>query len=63
MVAFLEEFSRRTDGHFPTLMADIRVDADGMTHDPAAWEDWLECVRRVTGSSQHGSAGPAAEPS
>ena len=37
-----------------TLMADISLEVDGGTLDPAAWDDWLECVRAVKGEA----AGP-----
>jgi len=47
MTQFLIEFYERTDGHFPTLLSDIHLEADGGTSDPAAWDDWLRCVRSV----------------
>jgi hypothetical protein len=30
-----------------TLLADITVESDGGTLDPAAWDDWQRCVRSV----------------
>jgi hypothetical protein len=38
-----------------TLMSDIRVEADGITTDPAAWDDWLTCVQAVKGINTAGS--------
>jgi hypothetical protein len=35
-----------------TLLADITIEADGGTLDPAAWDDWMRCVRAVKGKSQ-----------
>lgn len=58
MRLFLDGYQSRTGGHFPTLMADTYLEADGMTHDPAAWSDWLICVRSATGCMDGGSAKP-----
>jgi hypothetical protein len=30
-----------------TLLADIHIETDGGTGDPAAWDDWVDCIRRV----------------
>jgi hypothetical protein len=30
-----------------TLLADIAIEVDGGTLDPAAWDDWIACVREV----------------
>ena len=47
MGLYLQEFYRQTHGHSPTLMADIEVEPDGVTHDPAAWDDWLSAVAKT----------------
>jgi hypothetical protein len=47
MTLFLAEFYERTSGDMATLMADIQVEPDGITFDPAAWDDWLRCVAAV----------------
>jgi hypothetical protein len=33
------------------LLADLTIEADGSTLDPAAWDDWVRCVREVTTAS------------
>jgi hypothetical protein len=30
-----------------TLLADITIESDGDTLDPAAWDDWVRCVGKV----------------
>ncbi len=30
-----------------TLLGDTEIEADGGPTDPAAWDDWLACVRDV----------------
>jgi hypothetical protein len=47
MVKFLTAFYKRTNGDMATLMADIEKQADGLTNDPAAWDDWLRFVKDV----------------
>jgi hypothetical protein len=48
MTQFLREFADRTNGgHFPTLLSDIEIEDDGVTSDPAAWDDWIRCVVAV----------------
>jgi hypothetical protein len=53
MELFINQFASTMppvdDAAFVTLMADIQVEADGITTDPAAWGDWLACVRAVKG--------------
>lgn len=52
MVCFVNQFAARAAGNdLPTLIGDISLDvwADGGPTDPAAWDDWLECVREVRG--------------
>lgn len=46
---FLEQFYARAGNDLETLIADITLEADGMPGDPAAWDDWTECVRTARG--------------
>lgn len=48
---FLSQYYARAGNDLATLMADISVETDGGTLDPAAWDDWLECVRAVKGEA------------
>lgn len=47
MSPFLAQYYRRAGNDMETLIADIALEADGQPLDPAAWDDWLECVRTV----------------
>jgi hypothetical protein len=48
MSLFLRGFFDRTKpGDMMTLLSDIEIEPDGMTHDPAAWDAWLDCVERA----------------
>ena len=49
MSLFLDQFAARAGDDLATLMSDISVDVDGGTFDPAAWDDWIACVRRAKG--------------
>jgi hypothetical protein len=51
MRLFLEHFYSQAGNDMETLLTDISVRADGGTLDPAAWHDWLRCVRAATGES------------
>jgi len=44
MNLFLTRYYNRAGNDMETLLADITLEADGQTLDPAAWDDWLECV-------------------
>lgn len=59
MELFINQFAStmgKLDGAaFITLMADIQVEADGITTDPAAWSDWLTCVQTVKGIDTMGA--------
>jgi len=45
MIAFLEEYKRRTrgTGDLPNLLADLYIMKDGGSSDPAALGDWEIC--------------------
>ena len=47
MSLFLDQFAERAGDDLLTLLGDIAVRPDGGAFDPAAWEDWIACVRRV----------------
>lgn len=48
MVSFLENFYERTGADdIGILLGDLQILEDGVTADPAAWEDWLESVDNV----------------
>jgi hypothetical protein len=52
MTLFLDQFYGRAGDDLVTLMADVSLEKDGSTLDPAAWDDWMDCVRAVKGDSQ-----------
>jgi hypothetical protein len=52
---FLSTMGRLDEVAWVTLLSDIQVWADGQTHDPAAWYDWLTCVQTVKGIDTAGS--------
>lgn len=48
MRLFLEEYYQRTSSDdVGSLLGDLDFLDDGGTADPAAWEDWIECVEKV----------------
>jgi hypothetical protein len=47
MSRFLWQFANRAGNDLLTLLGDIHIEADGGPTDPAAWEDWIACVRTV----------------
>lgn len=48
MVLFLEEFYNRTQSDdVGALLGQLILLKDGSTADPAAWDDWVECVEKV----------------
>ncbi|MFV1991681.1 MAG: hypothetical protein ACC652_13185 [Acidimicrobiales bacterium] len=50
MSLFVNRFAERAGDDLLTLLGDITLRNDGSTFDPAAWYDWLECVRDVKGA-------------
>ena len=52
MKAFLSQYYARTGNDLETLIADITIDSNGATLDPAAWDDWLSCVNAVRESEE-----------
>jgi hypothetical protein len=49
MTLFVAQFASTGGDDLATLAADIGIEADGDTLDPAAWHDWIERVRSVKG--------------
>lgn len=47
MALFLNQFYERAGDDLETLTSDITIQPDGSTSDPAAWGDWITCVRKV----------------
>lgn len=47
MAEFIWRFERRAGDDLITLLADIGLMPDGGPTDPAAWDDWVECVAYV----------------
>lgn len=48
MVYFLEQYYERTHSDdIGSLLGDLAILEDGNTADPAAWEDWLNCIEQV----------------
>jgi hypothetical protein len=44
MTLFLTQYYERAGDDLVTLLADIGMETDGQTLDPAAWHDWMRCV-------------------
>lgn len=51
MVLFLNQYYDRAGDDLRTLLADTHIEADGQPGDPAAWDDWVQCVALVLGRS------------
>jgi hypothetical protein len=55
MRVFLTRFNEREPADrretLELLLVWTEVQPDGVTHDPAQWEDWLEAVELVRGST------------
>lgn len=49
MSEFIWRYGQRAGDDLITLIGDTGLEADGWPTDPAAWEDWLECVDWVLG--------------
>lgn len=52
MSLFVNRFAERAGDDLITLLGDITLMPDGSTFDPAAWSDWLGCVRDVKQADQ-----------
>jgi hypothetical protein len=47
MRKFLERNQSRQNGDLAPILSDIATLADSSILDPAAWEEWIECVGEV----------------
>ena len=48
MVCFLEKYFEQTSSDdVGSLLGELQLLKDGGTADPAAWSDWLDCVKRI----------------
>lgn len=48
MRLFLEEFYNQTQSDdVGSLLGDLQFSSDNNAMDPAAWHDWVECVKKV----------------
>jgi len=48
MSCFLEKYYDQTSSDdVGSLLGEIRILEDGSTADPAAWEDWMNCIRKL----------------
>ena len=52
MSLFINRFADRAGDDLLTLLGDLAVMPDGGPFDPAAWEDWLSCVRSIRLSNE-----------
>jgi len=49
MSCFLEKYYDQTSSDdIGSLLGEIQLVENGSTADPAAWEDWMKCVHKVT---------------
>lgn len=45
---FLEKYYEQTSSDdVGSLLGELQLLQDGRTADPAAWDDWTECVKKV----------------
>lgn len=48
MELFLEIYYKYTNSDdIGTLLSGMQLLEDGITADPAMWEEWLECIKKV----------------
>lgn len=45
MSKFLWQYANRAGDELFNLLGDIHIEPDGRPTDPAAWDDWIACVR------------------
>ncbi len=60
MSEFLWQYARRAGDDLITLLGDIEIEGDGRPTDPAAWDDWLECIRHVRAGLPPRRSGPVS---
>ena len=56
MFVFLNEYYQRTSerAELGDVLGDIQLNKDGMTADPAAWDDWLAAINEAMEMPQKG---------
>ena len=54
MRLFLRQFADRAGDDLLTLLGDVSAGPNRRTFDPAAWDDWLRCVRAVKNAGEGG---------
>ena len=55
MTDFVWEFAQRAGDDLLTLIGDTEIESDGEPADLAAWDDWLDSVRKIqAGESPRG---------
>jgi hypothetical protein len=47
LTLFINQVAARARDDLITMLGDVGIESDGGTTDPAAWEDWINCVRVV----------------
>lgn len=47
MSDFIWDYAQRAGDDLITLLGGTDLEGDGLPGDPAAWEDWLDSVRRI----------------
>lgn len=48
MREFLENYYKKTfSDDIGSLLGDLQLLQDGKTADPAAWQDWIECINKT----------------
>ena len=48
MTCFLEKFYEQTSSaDIGSLLGEIQILQDEKTADPAAWEDWMNCIQKT----------------
>lgn len=47
MSIFLNQYAERVKNDLYTVIGDIAIMQDGLTTDPAAWDEWIEAVERA----------------
>jgi hypothetical protein len=59
MSRFVWQFANRAGDDLLTLLGDISLREDGGPTDPAAWTDWMACVRSVVDGTEDPAGGSA----
>jgi hypothetical protein len=52
MSEYIWRFAERAGDDLATLLGDTGRLPNGQLGDPAAWDDWIECVRHIQGGNE-----------